>query len=292
MQGGPSHLDLFDPKPELTRRSGKTFTGDVKFDNAGQASSKLFGSPWKFRTAHSGIELSELLPYLGEVADLITLVRSMHTGVNNHGQSISALNSGRISPGRPVVGSWLTYALGSESQELPAYCVLTDPGGLPVLGVDNWQAGWLPSLYQGTVVRPTEPRIPNLGPALASPGTSAGALSSAFSTSSIATISPSTLANTTSPLGSPATSSPRGCRRPQPKRLDLSRESPATRDLRAGRRGNPRVRQPLPDRSTPGRAGSASSRSAPGIRSGTITAGSARHSPGCADGSTARPPLS
>ena len=163
MQGGPSHLDLFDPKPELTRRSGKTFTGDVKFDNAGQASSKLFGSPWKFRNhGASGMELSELLPYLGEVADLITLVRSMHTGVNNHGQSISALNSGRISPGRPVVGSWLTYALGSESQELPAYCVLTDPGGLPVLGVDNWQAGWLPSLYQGTVVRPTEPRIPNL----------------------------------------------------------------------------------------------------------------------------------
>jgi hypothetical protein len=88
----------------------------------------------------------------------------MHTGVNNHGQSIYALHHGRTAAGRPVVGSWLTYALGSESQELPAFVVLTDPGGLPVLGTDCWSNGWLPSLYQGTVARPTEPRILNLDP--------------------------------------------------------------------------------------------------------------------------------
>ena len=165
MQGGPSHIDLFDPKPELTKRHGKTFAGDIKYDNAGEASAKLFGSPWKFRNhGASGMELSELLPGLGAIADLITLVRSMQTGVNNHEQSINALNTGRISAGRPVLGSWLTYALGTESQNLPAYCVLTDPGGLPVLGVDNWSCGWLPSLYQGTVIRPSEPRIPNLVP--------------------------------------------------------------------------------------------------------------------------------
>ncbi|AGA31019.1 DUF1501 domain-containing protein [Singulisphaera acidiphila] len=165
MQGGPSHLDLFDPKPELTKRNGNSFTGDIKYDNAGQASAKLLGSPWKFRRhGQCGMELSELLPGLGEVADEITLVRSMQTGVNNHGQSINALNNGRIATGRPVLGSWLTYALGTEGQNLPAYCVLTDPGGLPVIGVDNWTGGWLPSLYQGTVIRPTEPRIPNLDP--------------------------------------------------------------------------------------------------------------------------------
>ncbi len=165
MQGGPSHLDLFDPKPELTRKSGTNFQGDIKYDNAGEASAKLFGSPWKFeKHGECGMELSELLPGLAEIVDDITLIRSMQTGVNNHGQSIYALNSGRITPGRAVVGSWLTYALGSESQNLPAYCVLTDPGGLPVLGVDNWSNGWLPSLYQGTVIRPREPRIPNLDP--------------------------------------------------------------------------------------------------------------------------------
>ncbi|MBX6311889.1 MAG: DUF1501 domain-containing protein [Isosphaeraceae bacterium] len=165
MQGGPSHLDLFDPKPELDRRNGTNFTGEIKYDNAGQASAKLFASPWKFRKHGAcGMELSELLPCLGEIADEITLIRSMQTAVNNHGQSISALNTGRITRGRPVVGSWLTYALGSESQDLPAYCVLTDPGGLPVLGVETWSSGWLPSLYQGTVIRPREPRIANLDP--------------------------------------------------------------------------------------------------------------------------------
>lgn len=165
MQGGPSHIDLFDPKPELTKRHLQNFSGDIKYDNAAEASAKLFGSPWKFSPrGECGMELSELLPCLGEVADEITLVRSMHTGVNNHGQSINALNGGRSTNGRPVLGSWLTYALGSESQELPAYVVLSDPTGLPVLGVDNWSCGWLPSLYQGTVVRSQEPRILNLDP--------------------------------------------------------------------------------------------------------------------------------
>ena len=165
MQGGPSHIDLFDPKPELSRRDGISYTGDIKYDNAGQASPRLFGSPWKFaRQGDCGMELSELLPGLAGVADDICLVRSMQTAVNNHGQSINAMNTGRITAGRPVVGSWLTYALGSESDELPAYCVLTDPGGVPVLGIDNWSNGWLPSLYQGTVIRPREPRIANLDP--------------------------------------------------------------------------------------------------------------------------------
>jgi hypothetical protein len=165
MQGGPSHIDLFDPKPELTKRHLQKFTGDIKYDNAAESSAKLFGSPWKFEPrGKCGMELSELLPGLAEVADDITLVRSMHTGVNNHGQSINALNGGRSTSGRPVLGSWLTYALGSESDELPAYVVLSDPTGLPVLGVDNWSCGWLPSLYQGTVVRSQEPRILNLDP--------------------------------------------------------------------------------------------------------------------------------
>jgi hypothetical protein len=165
MQGGPSHHDLFDPKPELVRRNGKTFTGDIKYDNAGEASAKLLASPWKFiKRGECGMELSELLPCLGEVADEIALIRSMQTGVNNHEQSINALATGRLTRGRPVVGSWLTYALGTESQDLPAYCVLTDPGGLPVVGVENWSNGWLPSLYQGTVIRPREPRILDLDP--------------------------------------------------------------------------------------------------------------------------------
>ncbi len=165
MQGGPSHIDLFDPKPELNKRHLQTYTGDIQYDNAAEASAKLFGSPWTFaKHGQCGMDISELLPHLAAVADDVCLIRSMHTGVNNHGQSINALNTGNISAGRPALGSWMTYALGSESQNLPAFVVLTDPGGLPVLGVENWQNGWLPSLYQGSVVRPKEPRILNLDP--------------------------------------------------------------------------------------------------------------------------------
>ncbi|MCA9047238.1 MAG: DUF1501 domain-containing protein [Planctomycetaceae bacterium] len=163
MQGGPSHLDMFDPKPELSRRHLQTYTGEIKYDNAGEASSKLFGSPWSFRPyGECGMELSELIPHTGSVADDICLIRSMHTGVNNHGESINAMNTGRQLAGRPSLGAWLTYGMGSVCPDLPAFMVLTDPGGLPVLGVENWQNGWLPSIYQGTVVRPREPRILNL----------------------------------------------------------------------------------------------------------------------------------
>ena len=165
MQGGPSHHDLFDPKPILAKYDGKAFPGRIQYDNAAEASAKVLASPWKFaKRGKSGIELSELLPGLAEVVDDITLIRSMRTGVNNHVQSIYALNTGRILAGRPVLGSWLTYALGSVSQQLPAYVALTDPASLPVVGVENWSHGWLPSLFQGTAVRPREPRILNLDP--------------------------------------------------------------------------------------------------------------------------------
>lgn len=165
MQGGPSHLDMFDPKPGMAKYDGKPFPGKIKYDNAAQSSSKVLASPWKFQPrGECGTEISELLPHTASIADDICLIRSMKTGVNNHGQSIQALNTGRIQSGRPVLGSWLTYGLGSETQNLPAYMALIDPGQLPVLGVENWANGWLPSLYQGTVVRPQEPRILNLTP--------------------------------------------------------------------------------------------------------------------------------
>ncbi len=163
MQGGPSHIDLFDPKPELTKLDGQKFPGEVKYDDAAHASTKAFGCPWKFdKHGQCGMDVSELLPNFAGIVDDVTLIRSMQTGVSNHGQSIFAMQNGRILGGRPTIGSWLTYALGSETQELPAYVALTDPRGLPVLGVENWTNGWLPSIYQGTAVRATEPRIPNL----------------------------------------------------------------------------------------------------------------------------------
>lgn len=163
MQGGPSHVDLMDPKPVMAKYDGKKFPGTVKYDSVANATSTVFHSPWKFKAhGESGTEVSSLLPHLAEVVDDITVIRSMHTSVNNHGQSINAMNTGRILKGRPSLGSWLSYGLGTESQELPAFVAMTDPKGLPVEGVRNWTNGWLPSMYQGTVIRPKEPRIMNL----------------------------------------------------------------------------------------------------------------------------------
>jgi hypothetical protein len=165
MQGGPSQVDTLDPKPTLTRLDGQKFPGKIKYDDVGGASSKVLGSPWKFaKHGQCGTEISELLPNIANIADDLLVIRSMHTGVNNHGQSIHAMNSGRTQQGRPSLGSWLTYGLGAETQDLPAYIAMTDPKGLPVEGVLNWSNGWLPSLYQGTVIRPREPRILNLEP--------------------------------------------------------------------------------------------------------------------------------
>lgn len=165
MHGGPSHIDLFDPKPELTRRSGDDYQGEVTFSFVDRASKKLFGSPWQFRKCgESGTDVSELLPHFAGIVDDVTVIRSMHTDINGHEPSIWFMNTGRALPGRPALGSWLTYGLGAESQSLPAYVVLTDPGGHPVDGVRNWSNGFMPPLFQGTVVRSAEPRILNLDP--------------------------------------------------------------------------------------------------------------------------------
>ncbi len=165
MMGGPSQMDLFDPKPMLTKYHGRKFPGEIKYDNLAQASAKVFGSPWQFsKRGQSGMELSELLPCLGEIADDITLIRSMHSGVSNHAQGLYAMNNGRITAGRPSVGAWLSYGLGSETQDLPAYMVLGHPNGLPTFTGEHFTNGWLPALYQGTLIRATEPRILNLDP--------------------------------------------------------------------------------------------------------------------------------
>jgi hypothetical protein len=166
MHGGPSHVDLLDPKPELTRNTGKEYGGDITYSFVNRANKKLFGTPWKFsKRGRSGTEVSELLPHISQIVDDICVVRSMHTGHNGHEVSIRYFHGGiPAQTGRPTMGSWIVYGLGSEAQNLPAYMVLSDPGGHPVDGTLNWSSGFMPPLYQGTVLRPQEPRILNLDP--------------------------------------------------------------------------------------------------------------------------------
>ena len=159
-------MDLMDPKPELSKYHGSEYPEDVTYSFVNRASKTLLGSPWKFAPhGECGTEVSELLPHLSGIVDDVCIVRSMHTGFNGHEVSIRYWHAGIPAVlGRPTLGSWITYALGSENQDLPAYMVLTDPGGHPVDSVHNWSNGWMPPLYQGTVLRPTEPRIFNLQP--------------------------------------------------------------------------------------------------------------------------------
>jgi hypothetical protein len=151
--GGPSQMDLFDPKPELTKQHGKPHPGKLETHFHTQAG-KLLASPFKFeKRGKAGIELSELLPQTAGIIDEATLVRSMLTESVDHEAALRIIHSGKAFPGRPAWGSWVLYGLGSERKELPAYVVLSDPGGLPVDGTNNWSSGFLPSVYQGTPFR-------------------------------------------------------------------------------------------------------------------------------------------
>ena len=164
MNGGPSQVDLFDPKPELARLAGSAPPRDIlnKIEFADQVGG-LLPSPYKFRRhGRCGMELSELLPHLGEVADDITLVRSMYGEHFNHEPAIYLMHSGRTLPNRPSLGSWVVYGLGSETRNLPGYVVLDDPKGLPINREQNWQSAWLPPVYQGTRFRAEGPPVLNL----------------------------------------------------------------------------------------------------------------------------------
>ena len=152
MHGGPSHVDLLDPKPMLSRYHGTTPPAEVDDDE--DRTKYLLGSPFSFRRyGESGLEFSEVMSGVAAHADDIAVVRSMFTEHRNHEQAIWMANTGLIRPGRPNIGSWAAYGLGSETDDLPAYIALPDPVGLPVDGVRNWSSGWLPPIYQGTAFR-------------------------------------------------------------------------------------------------------------------------------------------
>lgn len=160
--GGPSQMDLFDPKPELTRLDGKPHPGqlEVHFD---KQKGNLLASPFRFdQHGQSGIALSELLPHTSGIADEICLVRSMTTESVDHESALRLIHTGKFQAGRPAIGAWVVYALGTENRNLPAYVVLSDPGGLPVDGVLNWSSGWLPATYQGTPFRSGAAPVLNL----------------------------------------------------------------------------------------------------------------------------------
>ena len=173
LQGGPSHIDLFDPKPDLNRLHGQpvppSFQPDgLNFSNLKAAESKLMGSRFAFRNyGKSGLEISELFQNIGQHADDLAVVRSCYHDRFVHGPALNLLYSGSLLVGHPSVGAWVVYGLGSETENLPAFMVMTDGGGLGSrLPKRSFGSGFLPAIYQGTFLdlRPEESPILNLVP--------------------------------------------------------------------------------------------------------------------------------
>jgi hypothetical protein len=148
--GGASHVDTFDPKPALAKYAGKELpTPNLPTERKTGAA---FPSPFKFQKyGQSGIEVSEIFPHVGSCADDICFIRSMHADVPNHEPSLLLMNCGEARLIRPSMGSWLTYGLGTENQNLPAFIAMC-PGGYPIQESQNWQAGFLPGIFQGTYI--------------------------------------------------------------------------------------------------------------------------------------------
>jgi hypothetical protein len=150
LNGGPSHVDTFDPKPALAKYAGKA----LPIDNykTERKTGNAFPSMFKFaKYGQCGLEVSELFKHTAQSADDLCVIRSMHADVPNHEPSLLLMNCGEARLVRPSMGSWLTYGLGSENQNMPGFVVMC-PGGYPIQESQNWQSGFLPGVYQGTYI--------------------------------------------------------------------------------------------------------------------------------------------
>jgi hypothetical protein len=159
MNGGASHVDTFDPKPALTRFAGKPLPITLKTERRTGAA---FPSPFNFKKyGQSGIEVSDIFPHVGECVDDLCVIRSMCSDIPNHEPSLMMMNCGDVRQVRPSFGSWVTYGLGSENQNLPGFIVLC-PDGLPTQGTHNWRSAFLPGAYQATQINTRETQVEKL----------------------------------------------------------------------------------------------------------------------------------
>ncbi len=167
MNGGPSQVDTFDPKPELEKFAGTEIPKDKKFINSGgRKIGYLTPAFRKFRPGgKSGLPVSDYFPKVREHADKLAVIRSCHTDSHAHGSALVMMNTGKTFIGRPSLGSWAVYGLGTVNQDLPGYVVLMDKRGGPISGQPNWASGFMSAAYSGTLFRPTgDPILDLRGP--------------------------------------------------------------------------------------------------------------------------------
>jgi hypothetical protein len=167
LNGGPSHVDTFDPKPALARHAGQPLPGD--YLRTERKTGAAFPSPFAFRRyGRSGLEISDAFAKTAAHADDIAVIRSMYAQVPNHEPSLMLMNCGDSVQARPSLGAWVLYGLGVENQNLPGFVAMC-PGGLPIKDSENWQAGFLPGVFQGTFVDPQHREVDRLVENIRSP---------------------------------------------------------------------------------------------------------------------------
>lgn len=160
LNGGPSHVDTFDPKPALEKYAGKPLP--IPNLQTERKTGAAFPSPFKFKPCgKSGIPVSDLFPHVAESIDDICVIRSMQADLPNHEPSLMLMNCGDAQMSRPSVGAWVTYGLGTENQNLPGFIAMC-PGGYPIKEAENWQSGFLPGVYQGTYIDSQHTQIEKL----------------------------------------------------------------------------------------------------------------------------------
>ncbi|MEO2091469.1 MAG: DUF1501 domain-containing protein [Gemmataceae bacterium] len=172
MNGGPSQVDTFDPKPALAKYAGQELPKDKKFINSGGRKVGFLTPAFRpFKPGgKSGLPISDYFPLVREHADKLAVIRSCHTDSHAHGSALVMMNTGKTFIGRPSLGSWAVYGLGTTNQNLPGYVVLMDKRGGPISGQPNWGSGFISAAYSGTLFRPTgDPILDLRGPAHVSP---------------------------------------------------------------------------------------------------------------------------
>ena len=163
MNGGPSQVDTFDPKPALTKWHGSKYTGEHEVGSNNRPIGNLAQSPFEFNQfGQSGLPISSLYPHLSAHADDLCVIRSMYTDTAAHASGCIQMNTGNVAIGKPSLGSWLNYGLGTENENLPSFVVMTDPRGGPIGSASNWSSGFMPAAYQGTMFRSEGPPVLNL----------------------------------------------------------------------------------------------------------------------------------
>ncbi|MFO0842449.1 MAG: DUF1501 domain-containing protein [Gemmataceae bacterium] len=154
MNGAPSHVDTFDPKPALDRFDGTPYKGATPVGSNGRPIGHLMKSPFPFtRHGQSGLPVSSLFPHTARFADDLCVLRGMYTDTAAHASGCLQMNTGGVQIGKPALGAWLSYGLGNLTENLPSFVVMTDPRGGPIAGASNWSAGYMPAKYQGTLFR-------------------------------------------------------------------------------------------------------------------------------------------